>query len=130
MASSYTLRVLGAQGECRPSEFRFHPGEELMLTLQLVNNTCPGCLVKESIPEDAVKTLSLPGTPDDIVIADGDILVNSSDPSIFMVEITPEMSTAMITGSILFEFSSVLTGETRKAYLPYGIKKMTTPFEC
>ena len=114
-----SLKVLGPQNTGVVDSFVFYPGEERTLKLQLFDfdNSNPF-----DIPSGSDKSLFLPGSPLDVEIPDGSIIVDSSDASIFTVNLTEAQTAQMISGDIRFQF--IHTSVTRIAYREVGIKKL------
>lgn len=120
MSTNLSLRVIGDKGQCPLETFEFYAGEKRTLTLQLydVDQGSRIC-----IPTGAVKTLTLSGSPNNLVIADALITIDPVESSIFSVAISDVMSEAMISGGIQFSYS-VGSSVIRVAYLKYGLKKL------
>ena len=123
MPGSLSLRVVGDCTEGILDTFEFYPGEVKTLKLQLFDTENDQ---KLCIPSEATKTLYLSASPDNLQINNADITVDSTDSSIFSTPISSAMSSAMITGSIQFQFVVSSPASTRIAYLDYGLKRMVS----
>ena len=116
-----TMRVIGPSETGVLNGFDFFPGEDRVLTLQLYENDKEGTW---PIPANAVKTLELPGAPDDLIIEDDDITIDDEDGSIFSVSLSDTQTEILISGDIRFRYQD---GEiTRIATLEAALKRLTS----
>lgn len=67
--------------------------------------------------------LTIPGSPNDVVINLNSSNINQNDRSVITVNLTPLQTTTMITGFIRFEFD-LNDGSHRVAYAPYIQQKL------
>ena len=113
------LRVLGAPEVGVIDAFEFYGGEDLTLKCQLIDSD-KNCTI--AIPDSAIKTLSLSGTPMDITIANTDINIDTDDKSIFTVDLSDTQTASMISGEIKLEYTA--SDVTRIATAQFGLKKL------
>jgi len=117
---SYRLRILGSCAIGGVDIFEFYAGEDRILKFQVLGDTgkCP-----YSVPNTTTKTLYIPATPTDLVIADADIIQSTEDPSIFTVNLSKVQTAAMISGDLRLVLTDT-GGNIRIAYLIGAIRKL------
>ncbi len=116
---SLGLHIIGPQETGIIDVFEFFPGEDRTLKLQVYDQDSGQ---KVQVSSTATKTLTLAGTPSNLVIANGSITVDTSDRSIFTVSLSAAQTALLISGTI--EFLFVDTSVTRIATKPFGLSKL------
>jgi len=123
MAGQLVLRVLGECDQGVIEEFRFYAGEERILKLQLFDYEDKQ---KWVMPAGASVELTLAGTPDDIIIENTDITIDT-DRSIFSTTLQEVTTALLITGLIIatITYSDGAQDVVRIAEKSLGMKKVT-----
>lgn len=121
MSSLLTLKVLGDCQEGEIGEFSFYSGERRTLRVQLVDADTGQ---KMCVPQDvSAMELIVSGSPNDISFSTVDITIDPFDRSVVSVNLTPTITSYMITGKIQFSFTSATMG-IRIAVVDFAIKRL------